>query len=93
MKKAIRFTIMALLTFAILTGVFIWPLPGITALATLLTLIGFYDLFQKKHTILRNFPLIGHIPMANPLIEIIAITYTNEPKNRAKHTPLVQSSI
>jgi len=61
MKTAVRFTIVALLIFVVLIGVFIWPLPGIAALALLFSLIGFYDLFQKQHAILRNFPLIGHI--------------------------------
>ena len=59
MKTAVRFTIMTLLLFALLIGVFICPFPGFIGLAILLALIGFYDLFQKKHAILRNFPLIG----------------------------------
>ena len=61
MKKAVRFTIIALLIFAISIFIFIWPLPGFIGLAILFALIGFYDLFQNKHTILRNFPLIGHM--------------------------------
>jgi glutamate synthase domain-containing protein 2 len=33
----------------------------IVLILTLLAAIAIYDLFQKQHTILRNFPLIGHI--------------------------------
>jgi glutamate synthase domain-containing protein 2 len=61
MKKAIYFTIIALLIFALFIGVFIWPLPGFIVLVALLVMLGFYDLFQKKHAILRNFPVIGHM--------------------------------
>jgi glutamate synthase domain-containing protein 2 len=61
MKKAIYFTLIALLIFALFIGVFIWPLPGFIVLVGLLVMLGFYDLFQKKHTILRNFPVIGHM--------------------------------
>jgi glutamate synthase domain-containing protein 2 len=61
MKKAIRFTFIALIIFAVLIGVSVWPLPGCIVVVVLLTLVGFYDLFQKKHTILRNFPVIGHM--------------------------------
>ncbi len=61
MIKAIKFTIIALLIFAVIIGIFIWPLPGFIVLVILLVTLGLYDLFQKKHTILRNFPVIGHM--------------------------------
>ncbi len=61
MKEAIKFTTIALLIFAVGIGITVWPLPGCIVLVVLLVLIGFYDLFQKKHTILRNFPVIGHM--------------------------------
>jgi glutamate synthase domain-containing protein 2 len=61
MKEAIKFTLIILLIFAGITGIFLWPLPGFIVLATFLLILGFYDLFQKKHTILRNFPIIGHM--------------------------------
>jgi glutamate synthase (ferredoxin) len=31
------------------------------ALVGFLLLVGIYDVFQRKHTILRNFPVIGHL--------------------------------
>ena len=35
-----------------------WALAGLTAFFVVLTI---YDVVQKKHTILRNFPVIGHL--------------------------------
>lgn len=61
MKKAIKFTIFALLIIILLIGIIIWPLPGCIILVFLLLVLGFYDMIQKKHTILRNFPVIGHM--------------------------------
>ncbi len=61
MKEAITFTIIALLIFVVIIGIIMWPLPGFIVLITFLLLLGFYDLFQKKHTILRNIPVIGHM--------------------------------
>tara|TARA_R110000737_G_scaffold15752_3_gene32643 strand:+ start:525 stop:2027 length:1503 start_codon:yes stop_codon:yes gene_type:complete len=61
MKEAIKFAFICLLIFAVLIGILLWHLPGFIVLVVLLLLIGFYDLFQKKHSILRNFPIIGHM--------------------------------
>ena len=61
MKEAIKFTKIALFIFVVIIGIIMWPLPGFIVFVTLLVLLGFYDLFQKKHTILRNFPVIGHM--------------------------------
>lgn len=61
MREAIKFTTIALFIIAIITCVVIWPVHGFIALAILLLSIGFYDIFQTKHTILRNFPIIGHM--------------------------------
>jgi glutamate synthase domain-containing protein 2 len=61
MKEAIKFSFIALIVFGIIIGIILWPVPGFIVLATLLVSIGFYDIFQKKHTILRNFPVVGHM--------------------------------
>lgn len=61
MKEAIRFTLLSLLFAGLIVSVIIWPLPGIITLLGILILLGLYDIFQKKHTILRNFPVIGHM--------------------------------
>ncbi len=39
-----------------------WMLPG--ALAAFVVVVIFYDLLQKRHAILRNFPIIGHFRYA-----------------------------
>ncbi|MEZ5015187.1 MAG: FMN-binding glutamate synthase family protein [Chitinophagales bacterium] len=69
MREAIRFTFIAGCIILLIIGIIIWPLPGCIALAAMLFFIGMYDLFQKKHTILRNFPVLGHIRY---LFEMIA---------------------
>lgn len=61
MKEAIKFTVIILLIVAVIIGVIMWPLPGFIVFVALLISIGFYDIFQKKHTVLRNFPVIGHM--------------------------------
>ena len=39
-----------------------WMLSSVGALLALLALIAFYDVFiQKKHTIMHNFPVVGHL--------------------------------
>tara|TARA_R110001583_G_scaffold46761_1_gene146495 strand:+ start:1693 stop:3192 length:1500 start_codon:yes stop_codon:yes gene_type:complete len=61
MNKTIQFTLTALLIFVVFVGILIWPLLGFIVLLVLLVILGFYDLIQKKHTIVRNFPVIGYI--------------------------------
>lgn len=69
MRKAIRFSIIALVFIGIIIFTIIWPLYGLSTLVILLFGIGIYDIFQKKHAILRNFPLIGHMRY---LLELIS---------------------
>ncbi len=61
MKEALNFSFVAIIILGIIIGIILWPLPGFIVLAVLLVSIGFYDIFQKKHTILRNFPVVGHM--------------------------------
>lgn len=61
MKKAINFTLIALITITFIICTIIWPIYGFSAIAITIIGIGFYDLVQKKHTILRNFPVLGHM--------------------------------
>ncbi len=61
MKEAIKFTAIAFFIFTIITAIFLWPLYGFSCLAASLFILGLYDLIQKQHAILRNFPLIGHM--------------------------------
>lgn len=69
MKEAIKFTGIALVVIAGIVGIIIWPIQGLVILLAFLILLGFYNLFQKKHTILRNFPVIGNMRY---LMEMIA---------------------
>ena len=46
----------------------IWPVYGFSVLGIAIFGLGIYDLSQKEHSILRNFPVIGHIRF---LLEII----------------------
>ena len=43
-----------------LIALFWLPIHWAYVVAAPLILLGFYDITQKKHTILRNFPVIGH---------------------------------
>ena len=61
MRKAIKFTLIILPIIAILIAVINWPIYGFTVFGLFLLILGFYDMFQKKHAVLRNFPIIGHV--------------------------------
>lgn len=61
MREAIRFSVIIAIIVALLICTVIWPIWGLSGIGIILFGIGLYDLFQKKHTILRNFPLIGHM--------------------------------
>jgi len=57
-----EFVVFAIVSLLAVCGIayFIWP-PMWWALAILgpILLIGFYDMFQAKHAIMRNFPILG----------------------------------
>ncbi|AUM74141.1 FMN-binding glutamate synthase family protein [Paracoccus jeotgali] len=67
MKILKRYTIFALsgllalaaLVAAVRTGSFGWYAAA--AVPVLLFLLGIYDLIQRRHAILRNYPIIGHL--------------------------------
>lgn len=61
MQRAIRFTFIALAIFAVILSLFLWPFYGLIAILSLLLIIGLIDVFQKEHTVLRNFPILGHM--------------------------------
>jgi len=69
MQKAIRFTLIALLIAGVISLIVKWPVYGFSGLAVVLIVIGLYDIIQKRHTVLRNFPVIGHMRY---LLELIA---------------------
>ncbi len=69
MREAIRFTFGALCVFAVIAATLLWPKWGFIGIALFILAIGIYDISQKEHTILRNFPVLGHMRY---LFEMIA---------------------
>lgn len=69
MREVLRFTYIIVIIAAIIICTILWPVWGFSVIGLLLFGLGLYDLFQKKHTILRNFPLLGHMRY---LLELIA---------------------
>lgn len=61
MKNVSRFIIFAVILFLVLYVFIFFPIPSVIVIAIGLVAIGIYDLTQKKHAILRNFPVIGHL--------------------------------
>ncbi|GGG49323.1 FMN-binding glutamate synthase family protein [Bizionia arctica] len=68
MREAAKFTWIALLVITIISCIAIWPIYGFSILGIFILGLGIYDITQKKHTILRNFPVIGHMRF---LLELI----------------------
>ena len=61
MRLQFLWSIIPIHTFIILLGTFVnHSYFDLLAITIPLTLIGLRDVFQKKHTILRNYPIIGH---------------------------------
>jgi glutamate synthase domain-containing protein 2 len=48
----------AAIVLLIVTGGVAWIV--IAAIAALITLVGVYDLIQRRHSVLRNYPILGH---------------------------------
>ncbi len=61
MREAVRFTIVTLIIIGVIICTVVWPVYGFAAIALFIIILGIYDLSQKKHTILRNFPVLGHM--------------------------------
>ena len=54
----VTFTLATLPLLGIWQWFWVWPFTLVTAV---LSLLGFYDLWQKPHAIRRNYPVIGHV--------------------------------
>jgi glutamate synthase domain-containing protein 2 len=61
MREAIKFTFIALFIIVIITCTAIWPIYGFSILGILILGLGLHDITQKKHAVLRNFPVLGHM--------------------------------
>lgn len=68
MKEAIRFTAIALIIVVLIVCTAIWPAWGFSIMAAAIIILGIYDIVQKKHSITRNFPVLGHMRF---LLELI----------------------
>ncbi len=60
MKRVLRFILVAVIGFIAVYLLFKFPIYSLIGLGVLVVAIGLYDVIQKEHTILRNFPVIGH---------------------------------
>src|SRR5690606_3850802 len=60
-----RFTVLALcVVLAVASGLLLVTRPGLWPLfvvATALSLLGVHDLIQRRHSVRRNYPIIGNI--------------------------------
>lgn len=61
MKEAIKFTGIAVVLLLSIIGIVYNPEIGFSLVAIALVTIGLHDIFQKKHAVLRNFPILGHM--------------------------------
>lgn len=63
-KRYLALSITSILSFALLASFYYYPnnpyLIGAAVLALLLMFIGINDLVQTRHSVLRNYPIIGH---------------------------------
>lgn len=60
MKPVVVFIISVIVFFLLLIPLMFFPKPTVISLVGLIVIVGIYDIVQKKHAILRNFPVIGH---------------------------------
>lgn len=61
MKNVIQFINAIAVFLGIVYLAIVFPLYSLMGVVALIVIIGIYDFAQKKHTILRNFPVIGHL--------------------------------
>ncbi|MEZ5651723.1 MAG: FMN-binding glutamate synthase family protein [Burkholderiaceae bacterium] len=62
---AARYTTLVICVIAAIVLTFCWQLGYFSgwwaAIAALLSVVGFYDMAQDRHSVLRNYPVIGHL--------------------------------
>ena len=61
MREAVRFTFIMLIFVCFVVCTIIWPAEGFSVILILIFALGIYDITQKQHTVLRNFPVLGHM--------------------------------
>jgi glutamate synthase domain-containing protein 2 len=60
MRQLLKIILTAVALLAIGFFLFKWPVHTLIVLVTAIVALGAYDLLQTKHTILRNYPVMGH---------------------------------
>lgn len=60
MKHVLKFLLTLTFAFTLFYLLIFFPLWGLVGLSVVIIAVGLYDILQKEHTILRNFPIIGH---------------------------------
>ena len=68
MRKTLQFLLFTLNIVVALACFYLWPFYSLVVIVVALFILGIVDLTQKKHTILRNFPVIGHVRYISELI-------------------------
>ena len=61
MKNVIQFINAIAVFLGILYLAVMFPFYSFMGVVAFIIILGIYDFIQKKHTILRNFPVIGHL--------------------------------
>jgi len=61
MRRLLKITAAALVFLAIFFFLVKWPVHTLTTLVAAVIALGLYDLLQTKHTVLRNYPVMGHL--------------------------------
>jgi len=61
MKPTVVFISSILAVIAVVALLMMFPKPMLFVVLGFFVVVGIHDIFQKKHSILRNFPLIGHL--------------------------------
>jgi glutamate synthase domain-containing protein 2 len=61
MRRGFFLTLIPIWIVTLAAVYYAWMSPVWLVLLGFLTAVGLYDVLQRKHTVLRNFPVIGHI--------------------------------
>src|SRR5690606_39600381 len=86
MKVREQFMIISVVVIVVIAGIAIFwpPILWILLLVGPLILMGIYDILQKKHTIRRNFPLVGRFRYVLESIRPEIMQYFVETDNQGR---------
>ena len=93
----VRYTVLGLCIFGLLLALFIWVGFGLAEewawLLAALVCLGIYDLLQHRHSVLRNYPVIGHLRFVLEYIRPEIRQYFIESDNEALPFSRAQRSL